>query len=329
MPALGPSNQAVTLERGLFAWGMCVKDIGMADPDADTAKFTDEKSFAERFFAPDGPRLELAIGAATHVGKVRHRNEDHHAVIRNTRSREVLHTNLPKDGLVFPDDRAYGIVVADGIGGAASGDFASQLALRTMFELAGRATSWVMKITDLESQEIRERVEAYVSEIQKTLQVYSEADPELAGMGTTWTSAHVLGRHAIVAHIGDSRAYLYRDNQLRLITHDHTLGQEMADIGMSEDDAGRFRNILTNSLSGKDRLAQAEVYHLELQNGDRLMLCTDGLSDMVTSAQIAEVLKQQPDPQAASDLLIERALDAGGKDNVTVVVCDVLYGSCR
>ena len=139
----------------------------MADTDKDTVEFESQATFAERFFASNEPRLQLTFGAATHVGKVRQRNEDHHAVIRNTRSREVLFTNLPQQGQSFPKDEAYGMVVADGIGGAASGDFASQLALQTMFELSGRATSWVMKITDLDSQDIHQRIEAYVSELQK------------------------------------------------------------------------------------------------------------------------------------------------------------------
>jgi serine/threonine protein phosphatase PrpC len=134
----------------------------MAAFDEDTVEFKSQGTFAEHFFAPDEPRLNLRPAAATHVGKVRRRNEDHHAVIRYTRSREVLFTNLPKDSLAFPEDESYSIVVADGIGGSASGDFASQLALQTMLELAGRATSWVMKITDLDAQDIHQRVDAYV-----------------------------------------------------------------------------------------------------------------------------------------------------------------------
>lgn len=296
----------------------------MAFSNEDTVEFKAEKSFAEDFFAPRGPQLGLKIAAATHIGKVRRRNEDHHAVIRNKRSYEVLFTNLPDDEISFAEDEAYGMVVADGIGGAAGGDFASQLALRTMFELAGRATSWVMKITDLEAQQIRQRVEAYVSEIQKALRFYAEADPDLAGMGTTWTSAHVFGPHAIVVHIGDSRAYLYRADDLRLITRDQTLGQEMVETGISEDDAWRFRNILTNKLGGEADVVPFEVYRVKLEPGDRLLLCTDGLSDMVAAPSVAEVLKCQSEPQAACNQLIQRALDAGGKDNVTVVLCAVL-----
>jgi serine/threonine protein phosphatase PrpC len=297
----------------------------MAIHDEDTAVDLEmAATFADRFFATATPPLKFQIAAATHVGKVRTRNEDHHAVIRSRRTREVLFTNLPKEGHVLPDDEVYGMVVADGIGGAASGDVASRLALRTMLELTGRATSSVVRITDLDTQQIHERVEAYISEIQKTLRSYSARNRGLAGMGTTWTSAHVFGTDAIIVHIGDSRAYVYSGSDLQMITRDQTLGQEMAEVGMPEAAVKRFRHILTNSLGGDAEVVEAAVYQAEIQPDDRLLLCSDGLSDMVTDPQIADVLESEPTAQTACDQLVERALDAGGKDNITVVVCDVV-----
>ncbi|MFZ5831164.1 MAG: PP2C family protein-serine/threonine phosphatase [Planctomycetota bacterium] len=290
----------------------------------DTAEFEKAIAYADQFFAPLEQPFELRVGAATDMGKVRERNEDHYAVIRSKRSREILLSNLPEDLLRFAEDETYGLVVADGIGGSAGGSVASQLALQTMFDLAGRATSWVMKLTDLQAQQIYQRVEAYVTEVQKALRESSERNPALEGMGTTWTSMHVLGRHAVVVHVGDSRAYLYRTGKLWLITHDQTLGQEMVDAGVPEEEARRFRNILTDHLGTDKRAVAAQIYHLELQHGDRLLLCTDGLSDKVSAESIAETLGSVPEPQMACARLIERALAAGGSDNVTVVVCDVL-----
>ncbi len=295
----------------------------MSSSNEDTVEFETQRTFAERFFAPREAKFSLDAAAASHVGKVRRNNEDHYAVIRQTRSREVLFTNLPQDGLVLPSDEAYGLVVADGVGGAASGDVASQLALSTMFELAGRATSWVMKFTDLDAQEIHQRVEAYVTEIQKTLRFVSEQNPKLAGMGTTWTSAHVFGKHAVIVHIGDSRAYLHRNGELQLITRDQTLGQEMVDAGLNEEDVRRFRHILTNSLGGSHDEVEAIVYHVELTPGDRLLLCTDGLSDMATREEIVDVLQREQTPRSACDALIQIALQAGGKDNITVAICNI------
>jgi serine/threonine protein phosphatase PrpC len=98
----------------------------------------------------------------------------------------------------------------------------------------------------------------------------------------------------------------------------------MVEAGVPEDDARRFRNILTNSLGSNRETVPAEIYHVELQPGDRLLLCTDGLSDMVAAPLVAEALKCQSEPQAACNQLIERALDAGGRDNITVILCDAL-----
>jgi protein phosphatase len=225
--------------------------------------------------------------------------------------------------LTFPSDEAYCLVVADGIGGAAFGDFASQLALNTILEVAGRATSWVIKFTDLKAQDWSERVEAYVEQIQSKFRECSEADPRLRGMGSTLTSAYLMPPHVVIAHIGDSRAYLYRGGQLNQITRDQTIAQDMVDAGAALEDVKRFGNLLTSSLSGDTDHVQAEVIHVELQTEDRLLLCTDGLSDMVDDTTIANVLETR-ELQPACDQLVQLALEQGGRDNITVVLCDLL-----
>jgi protein phosphatase len=294
----------------------------MSNPGEDTIDWVVPRTFADHFFAPDGPRFDVDLAAATHPGKVRSRNEDHYAVFRRTRSCEILSTNLELDESTFVDDQVYCLVVADGMGGAAFGDFASQLALSTMLELARRATSWVMKFTDLDAQEVRHRVDAYVDQIHKKLRDCSRADPRLRGMGTTLTCAYLLPPHAVFLHIGDSRAYLYRGGQLNQITRDQTLAQDMVDMGAAAEDVKRFGNLLTNSLGGEKDHVKAEVIHVELQAEDRLLLCTDGLNKMVDDATIAEVLKTG-ELQTACDQLVQVALDRGGKDNLTVVLCDL------
>jgi protein phosphatase len=295
----------------------------MNDPKEDTIDWVVPKKFADHFFAPDGPKFEVGLAAATHPGKVRPRNEDHYAVFRRTRGCEILSTNLKLDTLTFVDDHAYCMVVADGMGGAAFGDFASQLALSTMLELARRATSWVMKFTDLDAQEVRDRVSAYVDQIQKTLRDCSRADPRLRGMGTTLTCAYLLPPHVVFLHVGDSRAYLHRGGQLKQITRDQTLAQDMVDMGAAPEDVKRFGNLLTNSFGGEKDHVRAEVIHAELQAKDRLLLCTDGLNKMVDDQAIAEIL-ETGEVQRACDQLVQAALERGGKDNITVVLCDLL-----
>ena len=294
----------------------------MPDLFDDTVIIAREKSFSESLFGPVQPQVKLTIGAKTHVGHCRKGNDDHYIVVQRARSQKVLATSLPSD-LSFEDEHVYGMVVADGIGGSAGGEVASRLALETVFELAHRVTSCVTAIVDLESQQIEQRVQAFVSEVQLSLQAYAEAHPATAGMGTTWTSAHVFSSHAIVVHVGDSRAYLFRDGDLEQLTRDHTVGEEIARAGHPEDEARHFRHILTNSLGAHGDDVAADVLHVELRPGDRMLLCTDGLSDFVAGSQIAEIMSDESDAESATDRLIECALDAGGKDNVTAIVCDV------
>ena len=114
------------------------------------------KKFSEYFFAPFQSPYDVRIGAASHVGKVRKNNEDHYVVVRRSRAREIVSTNLTALPASYPAEYAYTLIVADGVGGSAFGEFASQLALETALELAGNATSWVMKLTNLDAQQMRD-----------------------------------------------------------------------------------------------------------------------------------------------------------------------------
>jgi protein phosphatase len=296
-----------------------------ADPGAaDTAEFSAAEQFADHFFAEDVPALRVTVGAATHPGSVRENNEDHYAVIRRTRTREVVLSNLPA-GVMLPHlDEAHLFMVADGIGGAAFGELASRLVIQTTWELEGQATSWVMKLTDIDALQLRERVSAYVQRIEERLREYGRDHPELAGMGTTLTCAHVMGRDAVITHIGDSRVYLCRGGVCRQITSDHTLGELLKSGGLDARAVDRMRHVLVNCLAvNQTTRAVPELRHVALEDGDRLLVCTDGLSEMVADEEIGEVIDAQPDPQPACDELIRRALQHGGRDNVTVVLAAI------
>lgn len=288
--------------------------------EQDTVVFIPEEQSSGKFFDSSTPRLQFQFGAATHPGNVRPNNEDHFAVMKRRRTSELLLTNLVPDNLVLADDSDFVMVVADGMGGAQFGEFASQMALQRMFELAQQATSWVMKFTNLDDLQIRERVNAYVKEIQATLQEFVEADPALAGMGTTWTLAHLLPSDALIVHIGDSRAYLMHDGELHQVTHDETMAQALIDGGMDPNRVKKFRHMLLNSLGGEGDNVTAQIHHVQMDPGDQLLLCTDGLNDMVGDEEIANILKQTSASQAVCDRLVAAALERGGKDNVTVVL---------
>ncbi len=291
------------------------------DPAENTVEST-EHEFATKFFVAPTVPMRVQFAGASHLGRVRRNNEDHFAVICRRRTQEVLLSNLPPDVLAPTGEASYCFIVADGMGGAAAGEWASRLALQTAWDLAGQASSWIMRFHDLSAQQVRERAEAFASEIHRTLQEYGQADAQLTGMGTTWTSAYVVGWDVLVAHVGDSRAYVFRRGELSQITRDQTLAQELIDSGVPPEKTRGVRNILTNSLGGRRDTVSPDIEHLSLQQGDRLLLCTDGLSELVSDSEIAEIVGRPLAPQAAVDALIQLALDNGGRDNVTAILAE-------
>jgi protein phosphatase len=293
----------------------------MANPEQET-RVDERANFKNGFFASQNDAFDMGLVAATHPGKVRSRNEDHFAVFRRTRTCDMLLSNLPSDDVALVEDHAYGLLVADGIGGAEFGDFASQLAIETLLQAAGLATSWVMKFNDLDSQKVKERTAAYVDRIQEAFREYAPEAPGMKSMGTTLTAAYLIPPHAVFSQIGDSRAYVFRSGKLTQITRDQTLAQSLMDRGAEKEQVSGLGHILVNNLgSGRDHV-DVVVSLVELQPGDRLLLCTDGLSDMVSDELIAESLKED-DLQTACDVLLELALAAGGRDNITLIIGEI------
>lgn len=197
--------------------------------------------------------------------------------------------------------------VADGMGGHQGGEVASSLAL----EVIGKGDGTLEEL-------VREANDA----------VYRRAaqDPGLAGMGTTLTVLLADGDVLRLAHVGDSRAYLLRDGNLRRLTKDHTVVERLVDEGRltpQEAEIHPQRSILTRAL-GVDEALQVDQAAIEPRAGDRLLLCSDGLTGMVDEDRIAGILAENADPQAAADALVEAANEAGGQDNITAIVLDVI-----
>lgn len=298
----------------------------MSDSD-ELADTTDKprgfETTESRFLIPSTDDVLVKYGAATHAGRVRARNEDHYVVVRRRRSREVLSTNVELDELEFPHDEAYTLIVADGAGGEGFGHLASQLAIRTTWESASRAASWLMKLSDAGVDEIQERVNAYAKLIQQAFLAYTRENPRVAGMATTWTCAYVTDWDAIIAHVGDSRAYHGRADKFVQVTHDHTLAEELLQSGASPEDVERFQNVLTRAFGAEGDEVVPDVHQVRMQDGDALLLCSDGLTAVVEDEQIKESVFAHTAPQAACDELIQKALDNGAPDNVTVVLLRV------
>ncbi len=231
--------------------------------------------------------MRVKAAVRSDIGRMRQRNEDAYLV---------------KDGL---------FVVADGMGGHRGGDVASTLAIQTIESGASA------KVT----------LEELVGEIQKANRAVlerGEADRDLRGMGTTMTAVIAEDAKVHVAHVGDSRAYLLREGALQQLTEDHTLVQRMVREGrLTEDEAAHHpqRSVLTRAL-GVDEVIPVDELSLDIHAGDRLLLCSDGLTSMVDRERIQKILQDEPDPQVACDQLIDAANRAGGDDNITVIVLD-------
>jgi serine/threonine protein phosphatase PrpC len=291
------------------------------DPrNAETVEIVKPAVAAAKYFVESAGQLAFEFGAASHTGLHRTENQDHYLVLRRTRTQQLLLTNMPTEQLVLPTDEAYAMAVADGMGGTGCGDLASQLAIRAAWELAGRTTSWVMKLGNLNTDELTERIEGFTHQMQQAFLDEFQANPQFGDSGTTWTSAYFVSSFAVIAQIGDSPCFLWRDGMMGRISTDHTVEQEFIAAGVAPDIAGKYGHMLTRCFGSHSPNARPDMHHLRLQAGDQLLLCTDGLSDMVAAERIAQCLDESSNAQSACDGLIALSLAAGGKDYVTAVL---------
>lgn len=235
----------------------------------------------------------IKSAAVSHVGKIRANNQD-----SGYAGKQLF-------------------IVADGMGGHAGGDVASALAIQRITEADRPFTSAHDAEFALQSALI-----AANSLIAET--VFDR--PELTGMGTTVTALLRVGDHVALAHIGDSRLYLYRDNTLEQVTVDHTFVQRLVDSGrITPEEAAVHprRSVLMRVLGDIDTSPEIDTAVVETEPGDRWMLCSDGLSSYVSDDKIQAVLRAVPSPKDAADRLVRESLDQGAPDNVTVVIVDV------
>ncbi len=270
-------------------------------------------------------RVELA--AASHPGKVRPNNEDHYLVSRMGRTFQAVSTNMPAGEVPDQvDEVAYGLVVADGMGGMAAGEKASQLAIRTGVDLVLNSPLWTTRADEEASRLLIDQLRDYFRRVDRVVIGESRSDRHLQGMRTTLTVAYLIDASAIIVHVGDSRAYLFRKGGLRQLTKDHTMAQGLADAGAirpEEVQNHAKRHVLINFVGGPTSGVEPEVHNVKLEDGDVLLLCSDGLSEMVQDAEIATALGREGGVDAVARSLIELTLDGGGRDNVTVVLARI------
>jgi protein phosphatase len=229
--------------------------------------------------------MNVRVGSASDIGQVREGNEDSFLVLSPL------------------------YAVADGMGGHRGGEVASSLALETVQRMFERREGTLAE---------------QVTEANRAVFERSQLDRSVAGMGTTLTAALIDGSRVHLAHVGDSRAYLLRAGELSMLTEDHTLVHRMVmegEITEAEAESHPHRSILTRAL-GVDMNVQIDERDVDVVDGDRLLLCSDGLTGMVSDDQIREILAATPDPQEAVDALVRVANRAGGIDNITALLLD-------
>lgn len=269
--------------------------------------------------------VHVDLAGLSHPGRVRPNNEDHFLITRLGRFLETLSTNIPEEVLAArTEEMFHAMIVADGVGGGAAGEVASQTAIRTIVQLAATSPNWIFRPdTDSLVQELLDRLKLRIGQIHDALIQEAKGQPALRGFGTTMTIAISIGNVLFLAHVGDSRAYLLREGRLQQLTRDHTLAQDLADKGFTTGHGvpvERLRHVLTQALTDNTRPVEAEVQAVGLLDGDRLLLCTDGLSDLVADETIGALLGSGKPSQEIAKLLVDQALEAGGTDNVTVIV---------
>ena len=303
----------------------------MHDPsEADTAELLlPVKAVALDLPRPRSSLVRVDFGAVTHTGRVRPNNEDAYLVFRTGRYWEKLAASLPAGDLPGRhEENGYVMAVADGMGGAAGGEMASSLALRAAVNLVLTSVKWSLKLDEPSTREAEiteaiRRAEDYFRRIDRTLSDAARSDPALSGMGTTLTASYSFGSDLFILHVGDSRAYLLRDSLLVQLTRDQTLAQRLADSGRirpEEVKGHRLGHVLTQAVGTKGGNIRTETQRLDLLDDDTLLLCTDGLTDLMQETEIAGRLTAAASAQEACCSLVDLALEKGGRDNVTALV---------
>ncbi len=260
--------------------------------------------------------VRVRVFAKTDTGRTRDHNEDNFLVADLTRPEASLKPHVREHAI---GERGSLFVVADGMGGAAAGEVASEMATQTIYDQL--VEHWV-EDSDVTPQRFAYRLRESVETANQRIHEHAKAHPEVRGMGTTATAVGVLGDHLYLSQVGDSRAYLVRAGRAHQLTKDQSLMQRLVEAGeLTEEEAAQSerRNIILQAL-GPDAKIKVDLTHQDLRRGDVLVLCSDGLSGQVKKEEIAKIAGAATDLVAACDQLITLANERGGPDNITVII---------
>ncbi|MEC1444084.1 protein-serine/threonine phosphatase PrpC [Bacillus subtilis] len=237
----------------------------------------------------------------TDTGKIRQHNEDDAGIFKG------------KDEFVLA-------VVADGMGGHLAGDVASKMAVKAMGEKWSEAETIPTAPSECEKWLIEQ-----ILSVNSKIYDHAQAHEECQGMGTTIVCALFTGKTVSVAHIGDSRCYLLQDDDFVQVTEDHSLVNELVRTGeISREDAEHHprKNVLTKAL-GTDQSVSIDTRSFDIEPGDKLLLCSDGLTNKVEGTELKDILQSDSAPQEKVNLLVDKANQNGGEDNITAVLLEL------
>lgn len=263
----------------------------------------------------------------TDIGLVREKNEDQFLVADLRKSLDVQASSLPLEGRrwLTGDAQAKLLLVADGMGGMGSGDRASRIVVNTLVRYAVHTMDWIRPDEPADEKDLLADLLDALARCQRRLERLAERDPSVRGMGTTLTLGYIAGATLYVIHIGDSRCYLRRGEDIRQVTTDHTVAEQLLREGAlteSQAETSRWKHALWQALTASEDQTdiRPDILRIELKPGDDVLFCSDGLNKHVSDERILEILDVAPDAREACESLRDEALADGGKDNVTVVV---------
>ncbi len=309
------AREAGSVERGC-ASAPGEASLGREQRHGDLGRDARPQDESERVVVTSGRSDEEAIAVQvvgrTDVGLVREHNEDNYLIAdlgTGSRDPQTLR-EVSSTGLL--------LAVCDGMGGAAAGEVASQMAVDTLYEMMRRS------VPAIDRDGLARSLVASIEEAGTRIFEAARADRSRRGMGTTATVAALMDKTLFVGQVGDSRAYILRSGELKQITKDQSLVNQLIEAGqLTEDEAEAFEhsNIILQALGTTEQVS-VDLTFLELRSGDRLLMCSDGLSGLVHGDVIREVLAEYRDLSACCERLIELAKAGGGHDNVTVIVAE-------
>jgi protein phosphatase len=261
----------------------------------------------------------------TDPGLKRPTNQDHFLIADLSKSMRVHATSLTLDSgtRVYGGSQGKLLLVADGMGGEAAGERASTMAVDQLTTYVLNSLAWFFRLEEDSEHDFEEQLKEALESCQKSIQDLVTIHPELSSMGTTMTMMYIVWPRAFVVHVGDSRCYFMRDRDLHQITVDHTVSHIMEESGQMSHEAAQkssMRHALWNVIGGRSSELSVDVYKLNLKRGDILLLCTDGLYDMLPDEQLQQILVKNATAESACRELLDSANDNGGKDNITAIV---------